>query len=219
MQSPGSTYLQELRIAIREQLNPPTHLFPILPPRFASAIELVLQAAAKCFSNFRIMQIVYHKRHYYTGSTRNPIHYNEHISTIDRLFQWKAQYPGPNNPNLLPTAKLPRHAVQLHLDRSEYEALLTGIAELKRLFVAVTYLAWCNAKRNLDHLIASAFVWLPQSEELMVRSWWEGFLRQIPPWEEMLESLQFPEWEAVIGDLERKIAEVVDLEGEWERLC
>ncbi|EEQ83345.1 hypothetical protein RJZ56_003793 [Blastomyces dermatitidis] len=219
MQSPAAVYLQELRIAIREQLKSPTHLFPIVPPRFASAIELVLEAAGKCFLDFRVIQAVYHKRHYYTCSRRDPIHYNEHISTISRLFQWKAQYPGPNNPNLLPTAKLPCHAVQLHPDKREYEVLITRVGEMKHLFVTVTYLAWCNAKRNLDHLIASAFVWLPQSEELMIRSWWEGFLRQIPPWEDMLESIQLPEWEVVIGDLESKITEVVDLEGEWERLC
>ncbi|KLJ10972.1 hypothetical protein EMPG_09803 [Blastomyces silverae] len=219
MQRPTTVHPDELSVFIKEQLRPPAHVFLVLPSRFANAIDEVLQAAGKCFFEFRFIQSFDHKRHYFTCSRSNPIHYNEHMNAINRLFQWKAQYPGPNNPNLLPTAKLPRHAVQLHLDQREYEKLIMTVDEMKNQFVIGPYLAWCTAKRVLDHLIASAFILLPQSEELTVRSWWERFVRRIPPWEEKLEKFQLPAWEVVIGDLERKIEEAVDLEGEWERIC
>ncbi|PGH08944.1 hypothetical protein GX51_01001 [Blastomyces parvus] len=209
----------ELHVLIKERRRCLIHLLPLVPPQFARAIEEILQAWAKCFLGFRYLKHILHSRYLYTCSSANPIHYNEHVNTIARLLTWKAQHPGPNDPNLFPTAKLPRHAVQLHPDKTTYDQHFEVFENMRLQFLIGPYLAWYNAKRVLDHLLASAFILLPRAEVLMVRIWWEGFMRGIPPWEEMVENLKFPVWEVVMRDVERKIAETVDLEGEWERIC
>ncbi|OJD18357.1 hypothetical protein AJ78_01601 [Emergomyces pasteurianus Ep9510] len=203
----------------KENLKPPSHLLLIAPAQFSEAIHQVLQTAGKSFEQFRRLQRIYASRHYHTCSKRNLQRFKENTDSIARLSQWKAQYPTAHDPNLLPTAKLPRHAVNLHLDHGVYEKFVAAFEEMKHEFVIGPYLAWCNAKMVLDHLMVGAFMLLPRPEELMIQSWWDDFVREMEPWEEMLEKLQLPPWETVLEDLERAIEEAVDLEGEWERVC
>ncbi|KKZ62437.1 hypothetical protein EMCG_03177 [[Emmonsia] crescens] len=204
---------------VKERLKSPSHLLLIAPAQFSQAIQEVLLTAGKSFEQFRRLQRIYANRHYYTCSKRNPKHFKENTDSIARLSKWKAQYPTTHDPNLLPTAKVPRYAVNLHLDHGAYEKFMAIFEEMKHEFLIGPYLAWCNAKRILDHLMASAFTLLPRPEELMIQSWWDEFVGEMAPWEEMLEKLRLPPWETVLEDVERVVEEVVDLEGEWERVC
>ncbi|EGC41786.1 conserved hypothetical protein [Histoplasma capsulatum var. duboisii H88] len=206
-------------ILVKEKLKPPSHLLLIAPAQFSQAIQEVLLTASKSFSQFRRLQRIFADRYFYTCSKRNPKHFRAHTDSIARLSQWKAQYPSTHDPNLLPTAKLPRHAVNLHLDRDTYEKFVAAFEQMKHEFLIGPYLAWCNAKRVLDHLMASAFSLLPRPEELMIQSWWNEFVWEMAPWEEMLEKLRLPSWKTILEDMERVVGVAVDLEGEWERVC
>ncbi|OAX82679.1 hypothetical protein ACJ72_02974 [Emergomyces africanus] len=178
-------------VFVKEILKPPSYLLLIAPAQFSQAIQEVLLTAALQRE---------HRLH-------RPPHPME------------GTLPTVHDPTLLPTAKLPRHAVNLHMDSYVYEKFVAAFEEMKHEFVIGPYLAWCNAKRVLDHLMARASTLLPRPEELMIQSWWDDFVREMAPWEEMLEKLRLPPWETVLEDVERAIEEAVDLEGEWERIC
>lgn len=192
----------------RQKLTVPLHLQHMIPIDTHGAMQQIRTTAMVALHHLKLIEKLHRKRHQAMCPRSLVEHYDLHVESVERLFNWKSS-PKLHDSSLSPVSKISRDVLHFHINQHAYDAYARSYTATLETYISGPYKEWLDAKRNFEKRMANAG--LSEKDYHEWQKWWTTvFLAEMAKWENQLPKLALPSWEEAIDEIHQVFLERVE---------
>ncbi|KAL3477372.1 hypothetical protein BJX99DRAFT_257622 [Aspergillus californicus] len=191
----------------------------VVPYKLSIAIglnltNLFIQFQHVAATTFRAMRVInYHRQHRFRAlcPREQELRQERHNLSIDRMMAWRKDYH-PRDPTLASSAKIPREAIELTIQRSAYERWSYSYMVQFEDFQKRELMTYRHAKIVLANAVhkAKATGVVFGFYEALLTTYYAGFLGEMGKWDQYPASLTIPSFDEIVEELYQATIECVE---------